>query len=49
MRSNDWELKNSYENETLIAPVEETNYTFENGEFKLHIEPLSWNVYVFEA
>ena len=27
----------------------ETNYTFENGEFKLHIEPLSWNVYVFEA
>ena len=49
MRSNDWDLKNSYENETLIAPVEETNYTFENGEFKLHIEPLSWNVYVFEA
>jgi alpha-N-arabinofuranosidase len=49
MRSSDWELKNSYENETLIAPVEETNYTFENGEFKLHIEPLSWNVYVFEA
>lgn len=49
MHTDDLELNNSFENEKLIAPKEEENYTFENGEFKLHVKPLSWNVYVFEA
>ncbi len=48
MRNDDLELKNSFENDTLIRPVEEKDITFENGEMKVRIQPLSWNVYVFE-
>ncbi len=29
-------------------PKDEEKYTFKDGELKLHIESLSWNVYVFE-
>ena len=48
MRTDDLELKNAF-GETLIAPVDVTDYTFEKGELKLHVKPLSWNVFVFEA
>ena len=49
MHTDDLELNNSFENEKLIAPKEEENYTFENGEFKVYVKPLSWNVYIFEG
>lgn len=48
MFSNDPEAKNSYENENLVVPASNTEYTFENGIFANHIKPLSWNVIVFE-
>ena len=38
-----------YENDELLSPEKEESYTFEGGEFKLYVKPLSWNVYVFEA
>jgi alpha-N-arabinofuranosidase len=49
MRTDDLDLKNSFENDTLLQPTEEKDYTFENGELKVRIQPLSWNVYVFEG
>ncbi|WP_026504188.1 alpha-L-arabinofuranosidase C-terminal domain-containing protein [Butyrivibrio sp. NC3005] len=49
MKTDDLNLKNSFGNDTLISPESETVYTFDNGELKINIEPLSWNVYVFEA
>ncbi|MBP5249881.1 MAG: alpha-L-arabinofuranosidase [Lachnospiraceae bacterium] len=49
MRTDDLDLKNSFENDTLLQPTEEKDYTFENGELKVRIQPLSWNVYVFGA
>ena len=48
MRNDDLELKNSFENDTLIRPAEVKDYNFESGELKVRIQPLSWNVYVFE-
>ena len=39
----------NFENDELIVPEKEENYKFENGELKLYVKPLSWNVYVFEA
>ncbi len=49
LHTDDMDLKNSYENDELLAPEKEENYKFENGELKLYVKPLSWNVYVFEA
>ena len=49
MNTKDLDLKNSFEDENVVVPEKEDNYTFENGEFKLYVKPLSWNVYVFEA
>ncbi|MCQ2525278.1 MAG: alpha-L-arabinofuranosidase [Lachnospiraceae bacterium] len=46
--SDDFEAKNSYENDKLIMPSENKGYTFENGVFKNHIKPMSWNVIIFE-
>ena len=48
MRTDDLELKHSYGNDAVIAPEEVSGYTFENGELKLYVKPLSWNVFVFE-
>ncbi len=47
MFTDDPEIGNSYGNDTVIKPEKEENYTFENGEMKLHVKPLSWNVFVF--
>lgn len=49
LHTNDMDLKNSYENDELLSPEKEESYTFEGGEFKLYVKPLSWNVYVFEG
>lgn len=49
MFTEDMELKNSYGNDEALMPVEEEKYSYENGEFKVYVKPLSWNVYVFEA
>lgn len=46
--SSDFDAKNTYEDEKKILPVSNTEYTFENGELKAHVKPLSWNVFVFE-
>ena len=43
------DIKNTYEDDELLTPEKEENYTFENGELRLYVKPLSWNVYVFEA
>ena len=48
MTAEDLEVKNSFGNE-LIKPEPEDAHTFENGELKIRIKPLSWNVYVFEG
>ena len=48
MQTDDLDLKNSFGNDTLICPKEGKKYTFKDGEFKLHVKPLSWNVFVFE-
>ena len=48
MTAENLEVSNSYGNE-FIKPEEIAGSSFENGEFKAGIRPLSWNVYVFEA
>ncbi len=48
MKTDDLELENSYGHDKLISPKKTGNYKFENGEFKVRIKPLSWNVFVFE-
>ena len=48
MQTDDLDLKNSFGNDTLICPKEVKKYTFKDGEFKLHVKSLSWNVFVFE-
>ena len=48
MTAENLEVSNSYGNE-FIKPEEIAGSSFENGEFKAGIKPLSWNVYVFEA
>ncbi|MBE5836156.1 MAG: alpha-L-arabinofuranosidase [Butyrivibrio sp.] len=40
--------KNTFENEDVLLPKHIENYSFENGELKLYVKPLSWNVLVFE-
>ncbi|MBO7334355.1 MAG: alpha-N-arabinofuranosidase, partial [Lachnospiraceae bacterium] len=47
IQNNDMELKNSFDNPNVIVPVKITDGTVENGEFKTHVKPLSWNVFVF--
>ena len=47
IRNNDMELKNSFDDPNVIVPSEITDGTVENGEFKTHVKPLSWNVFVF--
>ncbi|MCR4851459.1 MAG: alpha-L-arabinofuranosidase [Lachnospiraceae bacterium] len=49
MFTDDLECGNSYGNDTVLKPEKVENYTFENGEMKLHVKPLSWNVFVFES
>ena len=49
LHTDDMDLKNTYEDDEKLIPVKEEDYTFEDGELKLHVKPLSWNVYVFEA
>ncbi len=48
LRAGDLEEKNTYENDTRISPAEIADCSFENGELKAHVKPLSWNVFVFE-
>ena len=48
MTAPDLEVKNAFGNE-FIKPSEVKEYTLENGEFKIHVKPLSWNVFVFEG
>ncbi len=47
MTAENLEVRNEFGNE-FIMPKAEEEYTFENGELKIRIKPLSWNVYVFE-
>ena len=47
MHTDNLDVKNTFEDEKALIPEEETEYTFENGEFKLYVKPLSWNVYTF--
>ncbi len=49
MHTDDPDLKNSYGNDTLLTPQKKEDFTFEDGEFHLHVKPLSWNVFVFES
>ena len=39
--------KNTFENPDVILPKECAGDSFENGELKAHIRPLSWNVFCF--
>ena len=48
LNTDNMDLKNTFENDELLVPVKEENYKFEDGELKLYVKPLSWNVYVFE-
>ncbi|MCR4989650.1 MAG: alpha-L-arabinofuranosidase [Lachnospiraceae bacterium] len=48
LTANDLNDRNSFENDALISPVKIKEKTFENGELKTHVKPLSWNVFVFE-
>ena len=48
MHTDDLQFRNSYGDDTSLVPEKEEDYTFEEGEFKLHVKPLSWNVFVFE-
>ncbi|WP_026511927.1 alpha-L-arabinofuranosidase C-terminal domain-containing protein [Butyrivibrio sp. LC3010] len=43
------DIKNTYENDKALMPETEESFTFENGEFKVYVKPLSWNVYLFES
>lgn len=43
----DSEAKNSFENPDVILPKENSEGTMENGQFKAHIKPLSFNVITF--
>ena len=49
MHTDDLEVKNSYEDENALRPESVGGATFENGEYKVYVKPLSWNVYVFEG
>ncbi len=49
MHTDDLDLKNSFEDENALKPENVEGSTFENGEFKAYVKPLSWNVYVFEG
>ncbi|MCQ2483159.1 MAG: alpha-L-arabinofuranosidase [Clostridia bacterium] len=40
--------KSSYGNDEIYAPRELSDCTFDNGICETHINPLSWNVYIFE-
>lgn len=46
--SENFEEKNTYEDENRVIPIENTEYTFDGGVFKTHVKPLSWNVIIFE-
>ncbi|WP_026653711.1 alpha-L-arabinofuranosidase C-terminal domain-containing protein [Butyrivibrio proteoclasticus] len=48
MQTDDLDKKNSYEDETVIVPEERSDYELVDGEFKMYVKPLSWNVLVFE-
>ena len=48
MHTDDMELKNTYENDERLAPEKVEDYKFENGEFRIYVKPISWNVYIFE-
>nr|MCR5440902.1 alpha-L-arabinofuranosidase [Lachnospiraceae bacterium] len=48
MTAPDLEVRNEFGNE-FIMPSEVKEYKLENGEFKMHVKPLSWNVLVFEG
>ncbi len=45
--SPDFDAKNSYGND-LIVPSENADCSLEEGIFKTHVKPLSWNVITFE-
>ncbi len=47
MYSPDFDAKNSFDNEDLIVPRENTEGTLKDGIFTCHVKPLSWNVLVF--
>lgn len=48
MFSQDLEARNTYEEPDLIKPAEHQGGVFENGIFKTHVRPLSWNVLIFQ-
>ena len=48
MPAENLEVRNEFGNE-FIKPETVSDYTLQNGEFKVRIKPLSWNVYVFEG
>ena len=48
MTAENLEVRNEFGNE-FIKPETVSDYTLQNGEFKVRIKPLSWNVYVFEG
>ena len=48
MNTDDLSFRNSYGNDEALKPEIEEEYSFENGELKLHVKPLSWNVFIFE-
>lgn len=44
----DFEAKNTFDNPNVILPSVSSEGSFENGVFKTHVKPLSWNVLLFE-
>lgn len=46
MYSDDFEIKNTFEKEDAIVPVENKNVKLNDGIVSNHVKPLSWNVFV---
>lgn len=47
MYTDDFKLKNTFDNPNALLPKTNAEFKAENGELKAHVKPLSWNIFRF--